>query len=118
MVAHFSPPGDDQIELRLRAMAVIRTVAFAFWNADEREIERMTFGEVERVLLAPERDRDVFDEFVEFSFGRFPFVFGEIVEIDFAHEGSSVRAQREASKNFTTDCTDDTDGGRGRDIFD
>ena len=78
-------------------MPVIRAIAFSFWNPNLREIKRMPFGQVERFLFAPERDRNVFDEFVEFALGRLAFVFRDVVEIHFAHEGNSSRrsARRE-----------------------
>ena len=41
MIPHFSPARDDKIKLRLRAVAMKRTVTFAFRNPNEREIEGM-----------------------------------------------------------------------------
>src|SRR6476620_7600989 len=97
VIAHFSPARGDNIKLRFLAVPVIRTTAVPLGNSDLCEIKRMAFGEIERVLFAPERDRDVFDEFVEYTLGRLAFVFREIVEIDFAHGNQMAHTTRKGN---------------------
>jgi hypothetical protein len=99
VITHFPRPETTTYSSVFRAMPMVGAIAFSFWNPNLGEIKGMSFGQVERFLFASERDRNVFDEFVEFTFGRLAFVFRDVVEIHFAHDEISIKAHREASKN-------------------
>ena len=77
-IPHFAATRNDEIKFKLRRFRVVRTIRFAGWNARERDIERMSFGKIERIRIAPERDRNFPDVFVKLSLGRFAFLFFDV----------------------------------------
>src|SRR3954471_24346586 len=67
-------------------MGMIGTIRLPRGNTDECEIKGVTLGQVERCLLAAERNRDLFHEFVKFPTWRFPFLLWNIAQVHFSHE--------------------------------
>src|SRR5262249_38084282 len=59
LIADFSFTGDDEIMLRLRRVRMIRAKRFAFWNADECEIERPSLRQIERLGIASKRHGNI-----------------------------------------------------------
>src|SRR5436190_9082455 len=55
LVADAATAGNHQIKLRFRAVRVIGTIGFALRNSHGREIERMPFRQVERLLVTAQR---------------------------------------------------------------
>src|SRR6202040_4116795 len=75
LVSNTSAAGDDEIQLRLRAVRVIRTIRFTLRNPHHREVKRMPLRQIERLAIAAERDRHILDKLMELSLGGFPLLF-------------------------------------------
>jgi hypothetical protein len=64
---------------------MIRAKEFTLGDSHQRKIERMPLGEIERLRLAPERDRDILGRPAKLSLWRFSLLLRDFVEIHFAH---------------------------------
>jgi len=64
---------------------MIRTKRFSFRDAHKREIERMSFRQIERLRIAPKRDRDLFYFPPKLSFRRLSFLPLNVFKIYLSH---------------------------------
>src|SRR6266446_952856 len=65
---------------------MIRAKRSAFWNAHQREIERMPLYQIERLRIAPKRDRNILRRPPKPSLWRLPHLLFNIFQIHFAHK--------------------------------
>src|SRR5437867_11628177 len=70
---------NNQIQLPLRRVCVVRKIWFSGRRPIPFQIERMTLGQVERAWLAPERFGNSFERDGILSAGRLPCLFFDIV---------------------------------------
>src|SRR2546423_5531019 len=96
-VAHTTLTADHKIEFPLRRVRMIREIEFPRWDAGPLQIKRMTFGQIERRPIAPDRFRDSLEGSGEFAARRLPRLFLDLFDVYFAH--SSPLSFRAKSRN-------------------
>ena len=85
LVANIAAARDDEIKFRFSRMRMIRAKEFTFWNSDQRKIERMPLGQIERLRFASERYRDILRCPAKLSLWRLFFLLRNLFEVHFAH---------------------------------
>jgi hypothetical protein len=67
-------------------MGMIGAIRFARRDADEGEVKRMPFGQIEGIGLAAEGNGDFLDGFVILPTGRLALLCGNMSEVNFFHD--------------------------------
>src|SRR4029077_9660363 len=63
-VADAAATRDHEIKLCFSGVGMIRTIRFALWNPDQRQIKRVTFKQIERFRLPPPPVQERFSIFL------------------------------------------------------
>src|SRR6266446_697511 len=71
LVANAASARQDEIKFRFGRVGMIRTKRFPLRNPHQREIKRMPLRQIERLRLAPKRDRNILRRLMELALRRF-----------------------------------------------